>query len=255
FTTLLYDLLHTGAKFVPFDKGRRKFIKIIFDVTMIILALSYLLNGLIGGLKRPVLNHKKIKIKNFPFKNFKIIQLTDLHIGLTVTEAFVKECVERINAQKPDLIVITGDLVDLKIEKVKQKLEPLRNLQSRYGTFYVLGNHEYYHGAASIVEHLRTLGIKPMLNENTVIGQDDRQFNLVGINDLISKRLNIMPYDIKQSFKEIDNDKCTIVLAHQPKTVEITQHIQRTYTRRPDISVWPAGNNRSALPGRPLPNR
>ena len=64
-----------------------------------------------------------------------------------------------------------------------------------------------------------------MLNENTVIGQDDRQFNLVGINDLISKRLNIMPYDIKQSFKEIDNDKCTIVLAHQPKTVEITQHI------------------------------
>ncbi len=225
FTTLLYDLLHTGAKFVPFDKGRRKFIKIIFDVTMIILALSYLLNGLIGGLKKPVLNHKKIKIKNFPFKNFKIIQLTDLHIGLTVTEAFVKECVERINEQKPDMIVITGDLVDLKIEKVKQKLEPLRNLQSRYGTFYVLGNHEYYHGAASIVEHLRTLGIKPMLNENTVIGQDDRQFNLVGINDLISKRMNTMPYDIKQSFKEIDNDKCTIVLAHQPKTVEITQHI------------------------------
>ena len=226
FTTLLYDLLHTSAKFVPFDKGRRKFIKIAFDATMIILALSYLLSGLIGGLKKPAMNHKKIKIKNFPFEDFKIVQLSDLHVGLTFTEAFVKECVERINAQKPDMVVITGDLVDLKIEKIKHKLEPLRDLQSRYGTFYVLGNHEYYHGAASIVKHLRTLGIAPLLNENTLIGQNGKKFNLVGINDLISKRMNTMPYDIDQAFKGVDNSKCTIVLAHQPKTVAIVQHMQ-----------------------------
>ncbi len=224
FLTLFYDLLHTGAKHIPFDTGRRRFIKIIFDVTMLILAFSYLLKGLIGGLKQPVLNHKRIDISNFPFKDFKIAQLSDVHVGRTIGFEFVRECVERINAEKPDMVVITGDLVDMKIDGVKDALLPLHDLESPFGTYFVLGNHEYFHGADSIVAHLRTLDIKPLLNENLIVGKDEKYFNLVGINDLISKRIGVMPYDLTASFEGIDKELATIVLAHQPKMANLLSH-------------------------------
>ncbi len=224
FVTLMYDLLHTVARKIPFNTERRQFIKVIFDVTMLILAFSYLLRGLVGGLKRPVINHVEIEIRNFPFESFLIAQLSDVHVGRTIGKEFVQECVERINAEKVDMVVITGDLADMQIEHIKESLAPLKALQSRFGTFFVLGNHEYFHGPGSIIAYLKTLNITPLLNENRVIGNDTEAFNLVGINDLISKRMKVMPYDVEQAFKGIDNNLPTIVLAHQPKSTLIMEH-------------------------------
>ena len=224
FVTLLYDLLHTTASKIPFDTGRRRFVKIIFDVTMLILAFSYLLRGLVGGLKKPVLNHVPIEIKDFPFESFLIAQLSDVHVGRTIGKEFVQECVNRINDLQPDMVVITGDLVDMKIEHIADALAPLKELQSRFGTFFVLGNHEYFHHAPSIVSHLSTLNIKPLLNENVLIKDKSAAFNLVGINDLISKRMGVMPYDIEKAFKGVDETLPTIVLAHQPKSTLVMQH-------------------------------
>ncbi|MBU1642284.1 metallophosphoesterase, partial [bacterium] len=109
FVTLLYDLLHTAAQQIPFDQSRRRFMKITFDVTMLILAFSYLVKGVIGGLKKPNLNRVDIFIKDFTFNEFTIVQFSDAHVGNTIGKAFVQESVDRINALKPDMVVITGD--------------------------------------------------------------------------------------------------------------------------------------------------
>ncbi len=220
FITLLYDLVHTTAQQIPFDQGRRRFMKIAFDVTMLILAFSYLLKGLIGGIKRPELNKVDIYIKDLGFEELTVVQLTDVHIGNTIGKEFVAECVERINALKPDIVVITGDLLDRKIEDAKDDLSPLKELKTRFGTYFVLGNHEYYHGAEDIANYMPQLNIKALLNDSVTIREGSKAINIVGINDLQSIRFEVLPIDTYRAFENVDKQAPTILLSHQPKSIE-----------------------------------
>ncbi len=222
FVALVYDLMHSAAERIPFEPERRRFIKIGFDLTMIIAAVSYLFGGLIGGLRRPMLRFETIALGEKETAPFRIVQLSDVHVGLGIRRAFVEECVTRINALAPDMVVITGDLVDRRIEHIKEELQPLAALRSAHGTYFVTGNHEYFHGVESIVAYLRgALGITVLDNKNIRIAE---RFNLVGINDLISKRMGVMPYDVEAAFAGCDPALKTIVLAHQPKSTRIMQH-------------------------------
>jgi len=223
FITLLYDLVHTTAQQIPFDKGRRRFMKIAFDVTMLILAFSYILKGLIGGIKRPELNKVDVFIKDLGFEELSIVQLTDVHVGNTIGKDFVAECVERINVLKPDIVVITGDLVDRKIEDAKDDLSPLKELQTKFGTYFVLGNHEYYHGAEDIAAYMPELNIKALLNESVIISDGEHQINLVGINDIQSIRFNTLPIDTYKAFENVDKSIPTVLLSHQPKSIEMVK--------------------------------
>jgi predicted MPP superfamily phosphohydrolase len=226
FVTLLYDLVHTTAQQIPFDQGRRRFMKITFDITMLILAFSYIVKGLIGGIKRPELNKVDIYIKDLGFDEFTIVQLSDLHIGNTIGREFVAECVERINALKPDIVVITGDLVDRKIENAKEDLAPLKDLKTTYGTYFILGNHEYYHGAQEIADYMPQLNIKALLNESVTISDGIKALNIVGINDLQSIRFDILPIDTYKAFENINIAVPTILLSHQPKSIELVEDRQ-----------------------------
>lgn len=221
FITLLYDLIHTTAQQIPFDQSRRRFMKITFDVTMLILAFSYIVKGLIGGIKRPELNKVDVYIKDLAFDELTIVQLSDVHIGNTIGKGFVSECVERINALKPDIVVITGDLVDRKIEDAKEALSPLKDLQSRFGTYFVLGNHEYYHGAQEIADYMPKLNIKALLNDSVILRDGLKAVNLVGINDLQAIHFDTLPIDTFKAFENVDKSLPTILLSHQPKSIDI----------------------------------
>jgi len=220
FVTLLYDLIHTAAQHVPFDQERRRFMKITFDVTMLILAFSYLLKGITGVIKKPAINRVDVYIKDFGFDELVIVQLSDMHIGNTIGRSFVQECVDRVNALKPDIVVITGDLLDRKIADGKEALSPLRELQTKYGTYFILGNHEYYHGAQGIADYMAQLNIKALLNESVLIKEGKRSFNLVGVNDIQSIRFGTMMIDTFKAFENVDKTVPTILLSHQPKSID-----------------------------------
>jgi len=213
-----YDLTITLSRKVPFDKERRKSIKIIFDFTMLISAFSYIFHGFLQGLKQPDINHVKINIRNFPSDDYTIVQISDIHVGPTIRHAFIEKMVERINALSADLLVITGDLVDANIEKIKHDLEPLRYLNA--DCYFILGNHEYFHGVTDTVEHLKHMGIKTLLNDCLKININDKSFNLVGLTDLVGERMNTLAPDANRAFSTVDNKSPTIVLAHQPKMIE-----------------------------------
>lgn len=106
---VVYDLSITVSRRVPFDQTRRRTLKIIFDVTMLIMAFSYLLRGLSQGVKLPEINRVRVKIKNFPDNPFKIVQLTDVHVGRTIKRDFIEHLVQETNRLQPDIVVITGD--------------------------------------------------------------------------------------------------------------------------------------------------
>lgn len=214
---VIYDLTVTVSKRVPVDHSRRRTLKLIFDVTMLIAAFAYLLRGFSQGVKFPELNRVHVKIKDFPHAKYNIVQLTDVHVGRTIKRDFIEKLVAKTNSLKPDMVVITGDLVDLAIPEIEYDLYPLKEINAP--TYFILGNHEYFHGAGEAVAYLRSLGVIPLLNEHVVIGEGDKQFNLVGLTDISGSRLDFMPPDTVRAYNKLDQNKSCIVLAHQPRQI------------------------------------
>jgi len=213
----LYDLTITTSKRVPFDQSRRRTIKILFDITMLVAAAAYLLRGFSQGIKAPVTNRVEVKIKNFPTDGYSIVQLTDLHVGRTIKRSFIEQLVSRTNALNPDMVVITGDLVDLPIDEISHDLEPLGEII--VPCYFILGNHEYFHGAEPTIDYLRSLGIQPLLNQNVKISSGNGSFNLVGVNDVMGERIGELPMDFETAFSGVNTNLPTILLCHQPKGI------------------------------------
>ena len=164
----------------------------------------------------------KVALKKLPpeFNNFKITQITDIHIGPTIKRDYIQNIVQAVNYTKPDVIAITGDLVDGTVEGLYHHAEPLKNLQSIYGTYFVTGNHEYYSDALEWIEACKKLNMKVLLNENVKITKNRASFYLAGVTDYTAHRL--IPEHKTNPTKAAagcEPDSCKILLAHQPKSI------------------------------------
>jgi predicted MPP superfamily phosphohydrolase len=219
---LIYDLTVSVSRHVPFDQERRRTIKVIFDAAMLFLALSYLALGFYQGSQDPKVNDVVVNIKEFPFSGFTIVQLTDVHIGRTVKGDFLERIVTRTNAMHPNMVVITGDLYDLPPNEISKDLAPLRKLNAP--TYFVTGNHEYFHGVESIMESVSSLGITPLSNKATRLGNNTDYFNLVGLNDITGLRFDLHPPDADIAYQGVDQSKPTIVLSHQPRSIFLVEN-------------------------------
>jgi predicted MPP superfamily phosphohydrolase len=148
---------------------------------------------------------------------FTIVQLSDLHLSNLIGRHFVDDVVRRANALKPDLVVITGDLVDGSVPQLGGTAAGLMNLQSRYGTFFVTGNHDYYSGDRAWCEALTRMGIHVLRNRFTTIGAEDSGFDLVGVDDWgAAGRYRKAGYDLDKALMGRDPDRPAVLLAHQP---------------------------------------
>lgn len=160
-----------------------------------------------------------------------IVQLSDMHVGPSLTKKFVSQVVEQANALNPDVIVITGDLIDGTPNLLKEDLAPLANLKSKLGSYYVTGNHEYYWGGIIWGDVIRDLGITPLMNEHKILSDQNKVFAIAGVNDVISLRFN-QPhaFDPMKAANGIPDNCYRILLAHQPsvftKAQEAGFHLQ-----------------------------
>ena len=117
------------------------------------------------------------------FDGFTIAQLSDVHVGPTIRRGFVAAVVARVNGARPDLVAITGDLVDGSVADLSAHVAPLADLRSAEGTFFVTGNHEYYAGAAAWVRELRRLGMTVLANQHAVVERGAARLVVAGVND------------------------------------------------------------------------
>jgi predicted MPP superfamily phosphohydrolase len=160
---------------------------------------------------------------------FTIAQISDVHAGPTVSRPFVAEVVRRVNALAPDLVAITGDLVDGSVKRFGAVVEPLADLRSVHGTFFVTGNHEYYSGVEPWLAHLRTLAVRVLRNERVSISRpgarNDNAFDLAGIDDHESHRWGGgHGADLERALDGRDPSRALVLMAHQPRQVRVSQH-------------------------------
>jgi len=152
-----------------------------------------------------------------------LVQISDLHVGPTIGRFDVKALVRKVNGLNPDLVVITGDLVDGSVAELAAAVAPLAELTSRWGTFFVTGNHEYYSGVAPWIAHLPSLGIRVLRNERVFIADPadpDAGFYLAGVNDPTGRLLSgDGGSDVAAACRDCEDEREIILLAHQPKAI------------------------------------
>lgn len=153
----------------------------------LVLAASFaaLAAGLLAATRGPHLHRQSIRIEDLApeFDGLRIVQISDLHVGPTIGEAYVRRVVEMSNALKPDLVVLTGDIVDGPVSRLARPVAPLAELQAREGCVLVLGNHDCYAGARPWIAHFRSLGLSVLLNEHKLITRGPARLVLGGVTD------------------------------------------------------------------------
>lgn len=156
-----------------------------------------------------------------PLKELKIVQFTDLHIGALIKRDYVQDVVDRVNQLKPDIIALTGDLVDGSVPYLAEDIAPLAELESRYGNFFVTGNHEYYSGAPAWIEKMAELGFKTLINEHQIIEHMGARMLLAGVTDYRAHRH--IPEHQSSPAKAMAGAPAfdvSVLLAHQPKSID-----------------------------------
>jgi predicted MPP superfamily phosphohydrolase len=153
-----------------------------------LLGVLVTLLGFLNARRTAAVVRVDVPIKGLPpaLQGFTLAQISDIHVGPTIKQAYLRRIVDKVNALGADVVAITGDLVDGKVSELSAHTAPLADLKSRHGTYFVTGNHEYYSGAHAWVDELRRLGLTVLLNEHVVIrspGDDGKPLVLAGVTD------------------------------------------------------------------------
>jgi predicted MPP superfamily phosphohydrolase len=221
--SIVGDLLR-GAGFLtglmPQDPARRGFVARLLASGIAGAAALTGVGGFLYAAAGPKVKRVRVPLDKLSAdgSGYVIAQLTDVHIGPTLGHDFLQTVVRDTNALNPDLIAITGDLMDGSVEQLRELMEPLRDLQARDGVFFVTGNHEYYSGAAEWCAHLETLGVRVLRNERVDIRG---LFELAGVDDRSAR--GMAPghgQDIPRAVAGRDPRKPLVLLAHQPKAID-----------------------------------
>jgi len=158
----------------------------------------------------------EIAIKDLPpeFDGFKIVQISDIHVAVWVTNEDVRGFVALANAQKPDAVVLTGDFLTRLSDDIPGIGKALGGLKTERGTYAVLGNHDYWKDADAITKALRDNGIEVLFDETRDINVGKARIRIVGTDDLWEGAP-----DFEKAFEGIEEHDACIVLAHNPYAV------------------------------------
>jgi len=223
------DLARAGAALArraggaaPVAPARRRFLAraAAAGVTSIVAAASAVA---VRMARRPApVRPVTIRLDRLPaaLHGFSIVQLTDIHVGPTIGRRFVEDVVARTNALEPDLVAITGDLVDGHVSDLAQAIAPLAQLRAPHGVFFVTGNHEYFSGAGPWVNEPTRIGIRVLQNERVVIGNGSASFDLAGVDDPSAVHYGGLPPNeaVARALAGRDPTRELVLLAHQPRS-------------------------------------
>ena len=148
---------------------------------------------------------------------FRLVQLTDLHVSRLYQTPWVQAVVEKTNALNPDLILITGDLIDGTPQDRADDVSPLRDLKARLGVFAIPGNHEYYAEYRQWQSAFAGLGLRMLLNEHVLIAEKGQTLVFAGVTDRTAARIGAPMPDVHAALAGAPKDAVTVLMDHQPR--------------------------------------
>ncbi|MBG7621335.1 metallophosphoesterase [Herbaspirillum sp. AP02] len=162
-----------------------------------------------------------VPIANLPpaLEGFTIVQISDIHVGPTIKAPYLQAIVDKVNALQPDVVAITGDLVDGSVRQLAPHTAPLAQLRARHGAYFVTGNHEYYSNAHEWIDEVRRLGVTVLMNEHVVLRHEDAGLVLAGVTDYTAHHFDpAHRSDPQAAIADAPAHHPRILLAHQPRS-------------------------------------
>jgi predicted MPP superfamily phosphohydrolase len=184
-------------------------------ITTVVVAIT--VYGLIAA-RSIGITRLQVRMPNLPsqLEGLRIVHVSDVHMGRIVRGPRLERIVTMVNDLQPDLIVITGDLVDAEALHMEDMVHPLRRLKSKYGIFAVPGNHEYFAGIERSQAFIEQAGVTMLRNRWVTIADG---LQLVGRDDPTGARVTgeKIP-SLEEIMRGTDRSKPTILLYHTPVT-------------------------------------
>lgn len=212
------------------------------------------LYGMTFGWKQLTVKQVDLTFDNLPaqFDGYRIAQLSDLHVGSYGSRtAFLEKVVHTVNAEQPDLIVFTGDLINTSSDEIVPFERVLSALQAKDGVMSVLGNHDYglygmkerpadpREGAVKVVEAERRMGWDLLLNEHRIFIRNGAQIAVIGVENTGKPPFPEIG-DLQGALAGSSDSTFKILLSHDPS------HWRMEVLPTTDIPLMLAGHTHAA---------
>jgi predicted MPP superfamily phosphohydrolase len=208
---------------VPF-KLRSAFLTHDSALAVPLVAFAVSLIGLFNARRVAAVRHVDVPISNLPLAlhGFTIAQISDVHVGATIKRRYLEAIVDKVNRLKPDMIAVTGDLVDGSVARLHTQTAPLGNLAARHGAYFVTGNHEYYSNADEWIAEIKRLGITVLMNQHVLLRHEHATVLVAGVSDFGAHHFDeAHRSDPQAALKGAPSQIAVkILLAHQPRSAE-----------------------------------
>jgi uncharacterized protein len=216
------------APVLPASPERRRFLLNTTGTTALGLTAGVTAWGLRAARRPPEVVEVEVPIVGLPreLDGYHIVQLSDVHVGETIDMQFILPIIETVTSLAPDLIALTGDLVDGSVEQLRVDISPFAYLRARDGVLCITGNHEYYSGAEAWCERFRELGLTVLLNQHMLVQRGAARLLVAGVTDVREgKRVPGHASDPKAALAGAPAHDVRILLAHQPRSAfEASKH-------------------------------
>ncbi|MDP6932831.1 MAG: metallophosphoesterase, partial [Myxococcota bacterium] len=207
----------------PLDPERRAILLGVVDGVLLGVTALVSTRGHLNTYRSPVIERVDIPVEGLPagLNGLRIAQVSDIHLGPTIRRNRMQEIVEAVNQLEPDLVAVTGDLVDDSVRALRDHVEPIADFSAPLGTYFCTGNHEYYVGAESWCRHLQELGLEVLVNEHRIVSHGGETLVVAGVSDLRAGRyLPAHRSDPGQAFEGAPDIGFRLLLAHQPRSID-----------------------------------
>jgi uncharacterized protein len=160
--------------------------------------------------------HVTVKTNKIPEEigRFRVVQISDVHLGLIVGKSRLKRILRQVKNARPDILVSTGDLVDGQMDDLEMLTDMFQNIPTKYGKFAITGNHEFYAGIDRSLAFTEKAGFTMLRGEGITVSNI---LNIVGVDDPARKRY--VPDRLaseKALLEKMPREKFTLFLKHQP---------------------------------------
>jgi predicted MPP superfamily phosphohydrolase len=152
-------------------------------------ALAAVAVGVLAALRGPYVRRVDVPVADLApdLHGLRIVQISDLHVGPTMRRAYVQRVVDMTRALSPDLIALTGDIVDGSVRRLAAQVAPLATLAESGRAFFVLGNHDYYSGAAPWTAHFEAMGFRVLRNAHATVTRGAARLLIGGVIDFAAR--------------------------------------------------------------------